>query len=86
MKHNKTTSAEKGLSLALFCYFPKKPRRKLRVKLSQCCSAETPEKGKGCGWSATFFLFMEFVRYEIEYTMEGGLQSTVRQSVETSAP
>lgn len=22
MKHNKTTSAEKGLSLALFCYFP----------------------------------------------------------------
>ncbi len=25
MKHNKITSAKKGLSLALFCYFPKKP-------------------------------------------------------------
>ena len=36
MKHNKTTSAENELSLALFCYFPKKPttRKKTLIEVT----------------------------------------------------
>ena len=36
MKHNKITSAKKGLSLALFCYFSKKPttRKKTLIEVT----------------------------------------------------
>ena len=64
--------SEKNFAL-YFCPKGAKKRRIITGKAVIVLLCQTPEKGKGCGWSATFFLFMEFVRYEIEYTMEGGL-------------